>query len=192
MPSWAEEVGCPGVADGTIVEAKINKSNGPFKFKLRVSSEQWGEQIEIYSPSGKRIQTIKWPPNSDKPCSSINLLRFEDLNFDGYSDMLILKGSGQHVSGYEPWIYNPKIKRFEKADLEQDLENPTVDNSNRLVEEESPMGVEVTYNYYRVKGKKFILVKSIESKMVVNKIVTTTKKVIKGKWRIIDIHSRDI
>ena len=164
---WAAEVNFKDMVDGTVLEAMIGNSTGPYKFKVRLFKDDFGdvelEKIEVYSPAGKNVQSIKFPDYGQTPCPECKLMEFKDLNFDGFRDLLLLVEWGSSGEMYEPWIFNPKSARFEHSSLRGFLKNPTIDAEKKLVIETSRVGCcEGTVTHYEVTGNKFRAIKKMK------------------------------
>jgi hypothetical protein len=183
-PTWADD-SVNHITDGTVIEAKITKADAPFRFMVRV--EDFGiDKIDVYS--GKRLlQSIKFPDDAQEmPCSSCNLLEFKDLNFDGYKDVLILVGWGSGGSMYEPWIYNPQKKLFEKSDFDREFANPSLDQKNHILILSSHVGCcEGTKSYYKYRNDRFVLFKEDRYFVENKRDVVVVKQLENGTWKVI-------
>lgn len=175
-----------GPYEGTkTVSSTIDSSLPEFRFQIRTDRDGYIEWIDIFSPSGRKTQSIQFPDDAEEPCSSCNLLEFEDLNFDGYNDLLLLVGWGSGGSMYDVWIYNPKKTAFEKASFDTEFANPSVDTKNKVLMTSSPMGCCAGTNYYyRYNKGKFRLFKQEDYSVENKRDVVVVRELVRGKWRV--------
>jgi hypothetical protein len=175
------------IQDRTTINATIDKAAKPFQFEIRIAKDDgFIEQIDVFSPSRKKIQSIEFPPDAEMPCASCKVMEFEDLNFDGYNDLLLLVGWGSGGSFYEPWMYNPTRKLFQKANFDREFANPSVDKKNKVLILSSHVGCcEGTKSYYHYGNGKFHVFKE-EKYFVENKRdVVVVRQLIQGTWKVI-------
>ncbi len=89
-------------------------------------------------PSGiynDTIQIIADSERVDEPSTVGYGLEFQDMNFDGYLDILCPYSIGNHGDiNYSVWLFNPERYRFEyNEDLSDIGCNPTVDESSHCI-----------------------------------------------------------
>ncbi len=63
----------------------------------------------------------------------VDLVSFEDMNFDGFLDLRIYGNVGASNSIFDCRLWNPKAKRFEKNDALSGLSNPKFDAAAKKV-----------------------------------------------------------
>ena len=86
------------------------------------------ERIEIQQGEEPRIiQTLATPENSmsESPPKGSEYFKTEDLNFDGYQDVMLLNWWGATGNtGYFVWIFNPSEKKFFFSKEFSEVSNP--------------------------------------------------------------------
>gem|GEM_PF-6235250 len=121
-------------------------------------------QFEIQDENGKIIQKI---PVGGKDYSSnayeitstsgddINFAN--DINFDGYKDLRVLKFLAASNTIYDYWFFNPDSKRYEKNPVLTDIPNASFDGNKKEINSYSAVGPDpsnwTTFTYQFINGK---------------------------------------
>lgn len=122
-------------------KANIEMYVRPASFNIEV--EQIGEEETIeWNITVKRIAdgfTQKIHMNRDENCSLLpsknNMVRVEDVNFDGYDDIIIHKGNfgAQGASGYEAYIWDESYKELIHEESFLEIPNHEIDYERKLI-----------------------------------------------------------
>jgi len=173
---------------------EINPKIEKLKINTIGSDDNFIERVDIYSDAtGTLIQSIDTSSDVISVCRGCAFLKLEDMNLDGFQDLLILSQWGSHGDGYQVWLYNPSKKRFERSKQLPSIENYRIDKEKKeLATISVDSAFEGEEKYYKVRNKQFTLYKKIDSKIVGRKIITTTRELERGKWRRVRTDSEDL
>jgi hypothetical protein len=113
------------------VDCKLNVGKGfeSWKFKVPVGQESDAQfELEVLDQNSNVIQKIPIgdidysPEAYNYTSTSGDDINFaDDINFDGYKDLRVLNHLGADNVGYDYWIFNPTLKKFEKDPLLTDI-----------------------------------------------------------------------
>lgn len=112
-----------------------------------------------------------------------DVLNFEDLNFDGYLDILVVEMTGAKNTPYLYWVYDPGTARFVRHE-ELGANDPVVDLQHQQVISEWVGGAALhgTDKYvWSAPDKKFFVIESTEVDLSTDKTKVTKYKVENGK-----------
>jgi hypothetical protein len=132
-------VGCKiavgkGFGDWQLYVPADQKSNGQFELEIRDESGKLIQKIPVgdidHSPN---VETLTSTNGDD-----INFAN--DINFDGYKDLRVLKFLAASNIIYDYWIFNPLAKKFEQDPILTDVSNADFDSSKRIINAYSASG----------------------------------------------------
>lgn len=105
-----------------------------WNFKVPEENEK-NVVLEISDSAGKPIQNITVEDETIGTLffldGDINIA--EDINFDGYKDLRIVNVRGANIGGYNYWIFNPELKKFEKNPVLANIPYPSFDRTKRTI-----------------------------------------------------------
>lgn len=136
----------------------------------------------------KQIQVII--PDENYPGCGLpkdQIFIVEDMNFDGYNDIRLLQFLPAAPNlPYYYWIYNPKTQKFQPEKALEEISSPDFDPKKKLIYSFwrgscCDHGLS-TYKY--VNGRPTLIEES-EIKEENGKVITTTKKLVNGKMKLI-------
>jgi hypothetical protein len=91
--------------------------------------------LEISDFAGKDVQKITIEDDTINEDlfldGDINLA--EDINFDGYKDLRIINARGANIMGYDYWMFNPTLKKFEKDPVLARIPYPSFDSGEKTI-----------------------------------------------------------
>ena len=150
----------------TEVQASLTENGPLYTFRLLGDKETGAFSIygiHVIAPNGEEQMLDQFDsllPEGSEP----DALYVEDINFDGYSDLRIMKylPGGANVP-YNFWVYNPQLSRFEEARAFEVVLSPQVDNSSKLlISRQRVNAAEYLTEYYKPEGKEPKLVRREE------------------------------
>jgi len=152
---------------------KILYSTNKQSFLMSATREIYA--IRSYDKNNKKIQTIR---NAGYLTNENYTLNMIDVNFDGYSDMMIYShdgGAGPN-SGYNFYVYNPKSKRFEYNQTLSDLTQTQVNTKAKKITAAWRNGAaEHGYEEYKwINGNPIMTKQIVETYLDEDKIRTVT------------------
>lgn len=136
--SQIKEIGLP-------VDCKLAVGNGFDNWRLLIQANQQSDQqfeLEVHDGSGNLVQKIPVGEiNNVAAAVTINgvnvngdFINFaNDINFDGYKDLRVLKFLAASNIIYDYWLFNPSAKKFERDPILTDVSNPIFDNSKKTI-----------------------------------------------------------
>lgn len=152
------------------------------------SSDEGGvDSIQVLEKNkGNHIQTIFVSENENYP-SANSPLRFEDLNFDGYSDIAVLQNNATANTSELYWLYNPAKKKFEESVELEAITSAVFDHQNKEITSFWRSSCcDHGFSTYRYLNGKLLLVSEIEEKLSLDyKLLHTEKKRINGKMKLV-------
>lgn len=150
----------------TEVQAQLTPESDRFTFRILGDKESFtfsAYGIHVIAPNGKEQMLDQF--DSVLPLGSeLDVFLVEDLNFDGFADLRIVKylPGGANVP-YLFWLYNPNARAFEKAPHLEELLSPEVDSARgELISRQRISAAEYQTNYYSLDGKKLVLLRRDE------------------------------
>lgn len=179
-------------------QTKLIYGDKTFSFALLVDSTLTGDSVNydcvIKSivvtrlKDSKEIQTIR--PDENNPSCGLpqdQIFIIEDINFDGFNDIRLLQFLPASPNlPYYYWTYNSKTKMFDRQKALEDITSPEFDPQKKLIYSfwrGSCCGHgQRTYRY--VNGKPTLIEES-EIKEEDDKIITTVKKLVNGKMKLV-------
>lgn len=86
-----------------------------YTFKPVFDTEGFVKEIEVYrGASGQPVQRLNECEADEPPPESTQWIKTDDLNFDGFRDLLLRRFAGATGNlGYCLWLFEPKSNRFE-------------------------------------------------------------------------------
>ena len=102
---------------------KVPEENG--KNVILKISDSAGKPIQNITVEDETIETLFFLDGD------INIS--EDINFDGYKALRIVNVRGANIRGYNYWIFNPELKRFEKDPVLANLPYPSFDGDKKTI-----------------------------------------------------------
>ncbi len=149
------ELRAPVVADGPAYTFRVLGDREPGAFSaygLLVigpdGQEQMLDQFDALLPDG----------------SEVDALYVEDVNFDGYADLRVMKylPGGANVP-YFFWLYNPSTAKFEESKAFEVVMSPQVDLAKKeLISRQRVSAAEYVTEYYKPRGNFPVLVRREE------------------------------
>lgn len=149
----------PGMAQElfTEIQAKVTNDGQNYTFRVVGDKESGAFSaygIHVIAPDGKEHMLDQFDALLPEG-SEIDALYVEDVNFDGYNDLRIMKylPGGANVPYYY-WIYNPAKSIFEEAKSYEVVVSPTVDSSRKeLISRQRVSAAEYHTEFYKPNGK---------------------------------------
>ena len=118
---------------------------------------------------------------------------FSDYNFDGVLDLALQKGteSGNGRASYNVYIYSPRAKKFVFNRKFSDLATApymgmfSVDRKKRVLRTDQKSGccMHEVQEYRVIKNRPVMVYQANEDGTDEKYVVTTIKRLVKGKWR---------
>lgn len=178
--------GWKDISSGSSVTRYIGKGIGEVQFKLSSTldeQEKSVDRIEVLK-GGKEVQWMEVQYDA-APAEECELLHFEDLNFDGYQDVLVLTGWGPEGKSYDVWIYNRNLIAFEKSPLLSPLRNYTLDQDSKEIQVSSgTKAAEGSTSFFKVVNGRIELYKEVSRVTDKDgKVKTTTRVKSKKGWK---------
>ena len=150
----------------TEIQARVTTDGPPYTFRV-LGDKDTGSfaayGIHVIAPDGKEQMLDQFDsllPEGSEP----DALIVEDVNFDGYNDLRIMKylPGGANVPYYF-WVYNPTQRIFEGNEAFEVVVSPTVDTSNKeLISRQRVSAAEYHTEYYKTESGKPVLVRREE------------------------------
>lgn len=109
------------------------------------------------------------------------IISFEDINFDGYLDLLVIEMTGAKNTPYLYWVYDPVLRIFEKHD-ELTASDPIVDVTQKRIISDWADGAALRgQSQFIWQDGKFYLIEESQTDLSTNKSKLTKWKVEAGK-----------
>ena len=150
----------------TEIQAQITKDGSPYTFRVLGDKESGAFSaygIHVIAPDGTQHMLDQF--DAFLPAGSeADVLYIEDIDFDGYADLRILKylPGGANVP-YLFWLYKPDQRKYVEAKAYEVVVSPEVDShSKTLISRQRSSAAEYTTEFYKSQGGKPILVKREE------------------------------
>jgi len=115
--------------------------------------------------------------------TGVDYLTLEDINFDGYLDILVVEMTGAKNTPYIYWVFNPQTNKFVYHE-ELAATDPVVDVQHQQIVSDWADGAAIhgTDKYIWSAGDaKFYLIESTETDLSTNKTTVKKYKVENGK-----------
>lgn len=140
----------------TELQARVTPDGPPFTFRVLgdpdgASFSAYG--IHVIAPDGSEHMLDQFDALLPEG-SEIDALYVEDVNFDGYADLRIMKylPGGANVP-YFFWIYDKETDRFVEAKEFEVVLSPQVDAQNKeLISRQRVSAAEYVTEYYKSQG----------------------------------------
>lgn len=111
----------------------------------------------------------------------VDFINLEDINFDGWLDLLVTEMSGARNTPYFYWVYDPSAAMFVRHD-ELTANDPVVDVQHRRIIADWTGGAALHgQDQYVFQDGRFYLIESSETDYSVNKTTVTKYKIENGK-----------
>jgi len=180
-------------------QTRVNFSDKRFSFILHIDSLLSGDSINYDCivksiiinrlKDRKQIQTII--PDENYPGCGLpqdQIFIIEDVNFDGYNDIRLLQFLPAAPNlPYYFWVYNPTKQKFLRQKALEEITSPEFDPEKKLIYSFWRASCcdhgHSTYKY--IKGKP-TLIEEGEVKEEDGKVITTLKKLVNGKMKVIE------
>ncbi|MFA5507919.1 MAG: hypothetical protein WC423_20995 [Vulcanimicrobiota bacterium] len=140
----------------TELQARVTPDGPPFTFRVlgdRDGASFSAYGIHVIAPDGAEHMLDQFdsllPPGSE-----VDALYVEDINFDGYADLRIMKylPGGANVPYYF-WLYDPSSDTFVEAKEYEVVLSPEVNaQSKELISRQRLSATEFVVDYYRPLG----------------------------------------
>jgi len=121
------------------------------------------------------------------------IVRFADYNFDGVPDLALQNGqeSGYGGASYNVYLYSPRAKKFVFNEKFSDLATApymgifSVDRKKKVLRTDQKSGccMHEVQEYRVVNNRPVMVYSAYEESMNGKYVVTTTKRLVKGRWR---------
>lgn len=150
----------------TEIQAKLTPGGEDFTFRVlgdKETSAFSAYGIHVIAPDGTE-QMLDQFDSFLPEGSEVDALYVEDVNFDGFADLRIMKylPGGANVP-YLFWLYDPIEKKFVESKAFEVVMSPQVDSSQKmLISRQRSSAAEYTTEYYKPKGRLPVLVKREE------------------------------
>lgn len=118
------------ITNNTCVVDIGNNKKIVFTFKNITTEKEPEFVLEIQDGSGKSKQTI--PLAYDWSYNIYNINLHDDINFDGYKDMLF-RVLSPRAAEYTYYVFNPKTNLFEENELLSFIFSPTFDSVRKTI-----------------------------------------------------------
>jgi hypothetical protein len=160
----------------------VSKDSPEWLFKYTVEQGEPGSEFTTYigsiniidSKSRKIIQKLSIPHDKEQIHSGLPFRKdlmnkdiFQDVNFDGYQDIILFSGSYAGPNTHAAfWVYDPATKRFNYNEQLSELTSVRIDSIKHLIFSSNSCcaGHSRTDQTYRWQGNKLELIeKSIFS-----------------------------
>ncbi|MDR0287594.1 MAG: DUF5050 domain-containing protein [Clostridiales bacterium] len=135
--------------------------------------------INVYNETGSTIFSIDFTnsqqtvgyyiPNA--AVSDTMGLYVEDVNFDGYKDIILIKSiSGAiNTTYYYCWLWDTKSSSFIASESFEEIANPTVDGKNHCIVTESSNGAAYSIRYiYNFINGEFVLTNQLNTSILLD------------------------
>ncbi|QEC57885.1 XAC2610-related protein [Flavisolibacter ginsenosidimutans] len=173
-------------------QTKLAYQDKKFSFVLLVDSANGECAVKSIAlarrSDGKQIQAIL-PPENTQPCTlpKEQIFIIEDMNFDGYNDIRLLQFLPAAPNlPYYCWIYKTKQKRFERQKALEEITSPDFNAKQKRIFSFWRDGCcDHGLNTYKYIGGRPVLVEQGEVKEEGGKVITTLKKRINGKLKLV-------
>lgn len=183
--------------DGPITGAWFNKERTK-SYPFTISTNEKPAAYRVYDNSKVKDEVlvtdsimIQFDPNRKQYLTNFlsevspetEVLNFEDLNFDGHLDILVVEMTGAKNTPYIYWVFNPAAGQFVRHE-ELVATDPIVDLQHQQVVSEWVDGAAIhgTDKYiWQASDQKFYLIESTETDLSTNKTTVTKYKVENGK-----------
>ena len=152
----------------TELQAQVHEEQDLYTFRVLGDRDSYAFSaygIHIIAPDGTE-QMLDQFDSILPEGSEADALYVEDVNFDGYADLRIMKylPGGANVP-YLFWLYNPETKQFEQSKAFEVILSPQVDRGAKvLISQQRVNAAEYVREYYKPRGPLPVLVKREERK----------------------------
>lgn len=181
-----------------LCQRTINYRDKAFSFTLVIDSTLSGDSVNYDCvvksvivtrlKDNKQTQTII--PGENYPGCGLpkeQLFILEDVNFDGYNDIRLLQFQPAAPNlPYYYWTYNPATQKFEPQKALEEITSPEFDHKKKLIYSFWRSSCcdhgQSTYKY--INGKP-VLVEETEIKEEDGKVITTVKKRVNGRMKLV-------
>ena len=179
-------------------QTKLIYSDKTFSFVLLIDSTLTGDSVNYDCViksivvtrlnDNKQIQIIT--PDENYPSCGLpkdQIFIVEDMNFDGYNDIRLLQFLPAAPNlPYYYWTYNPVTQKFQRQKALEEISSPDFDPKKKLIYSFwrgscCDHGLS-TYQY--INGKPTLIEES-EVKEEDGKVITTIKRLVNGKMKLI-------
>jgi len=179
-------------------QAKLTYSDKTFSFTLLVDSTLTSDSVNYDCTvksivvtrlrDSKPIQTII-PDENDPGCGlpQDQIFIIEDINFDGYNDIRVLQFLPAAPNlPYYYWTYNPTTQQFQRQKALEEITSPEFDPTKKRIYSfwRSSCCDHGLSTYKYINGKP-TLVEESEVKEEDGKVITTLKKLVSGKMKLV-------
>ena len=182
----------------SVSQIKLNYGDKALSFTLLVDSTLTGDSVNydcvIKSivvtrlKDGKQIQTII--PDENYPSCGLpqdQIFIIEDINFDGFNDIRLLQFLPAAPNlPYYYWTYDPATQKYRRQKALEEITSPEFDPEKKLI-----------YSFWRgsccdhgrstyryINGKPTLIEES-EVKEEDDKVITTLKKLVNGRMKLV-------
>jgi hypothetical protein len=147
----------------TELQAQVTKDGPPFTFRVLGDRETGAFSaygIHVIAPDGKEHMLDQFDaflPDG----SEVDALYVEDVNFDGYADLRIMKylPGGANVP-YFYWLFDPESQQFQESKALEVVVSPRVDVSRQeLISQQRVSAAEYLTEYYKLRGPVPVMVR---------------------------------
>lgn len=179
-------------------QTKLTYGDKTFSFTLLVDSTLTGDSVNYDCvvksiiitrlKDKKHLQTIT--PDENYPSCTLpqdQIFIIEDINFDGYNDIRLLQFLPAAPNlPYYYWTYNATTQKFQRQKALEEISSPEFDPKKKLIYSFwrgscCDHGLS-TYRY--INGKPTLIEES-EVKEEDGKVITTLKKLVNGKMKLV-------
>ena len=182
----------------SLSQSQLTYNDKTFSFTLLVDSSLAGDSVN-YScvvksilitrlKDKKQIQTIV--PEENYPSCGLpkkEVFIIEDVNFDGHNDIRLLQflPAGPNLPYYF-WSYNPSAQKFQRQKALEEITSPDFDPKKKLIYSfwRSSCCDHGSSTYRYINGRPTLIEES-EVKEEDGKVITTIKKLVSGKMKLV-------
>lgn len=156
-------------------------SNSEYLFSLKYIKQDSTDLailkgLEIVDTHTRKIKQVKTLDSIELPEHNIMLDITEDVNFDGYDDIMVLNYAGAYNSSYSFWLYNKSTKKFDKYKELDEVNNPTILIENKEICSKWRIGLsEFHFEKYYWKNDSLTLKEKYEEHWTDKGTLTITK-----------------
>jgi hypothetical protein len=182
----------------SVSQTKLTYGDKTFSFTLFIDSTLTGDSVNYDCvvksivvtrlKNNKQIQTIL--PDENHPSCGLpqnQIFIIEDINFDGYNDIRLLQFLPAAPNlPYHYWTYTPTTQRFQRQIALEEITSPKFDPKKKLIYSFWRSSCcDHGLSTYRYINDKPTLIEESEVKEDDNKIITTLKKLVNGKMKLV-------